>query len=56
MGDFMQEMISFFISKLGSFFSFLSGINLVSGVTFLGFLAGLFLIYLMIDNFLYRAR
>ena len=55
-GDLMQEMVTFFIGKLGAFISFLSGVNLVSGVTFLGFLAGLFLIYLMIDNFLYRAR
>ena len=55
-GDFLQEMITFFIGKLGAFVSFFSGVNLVSGVTFLGFLAGLFLIYLMVDNFLYRAR
>ena len=56
MGDLIQEMVTFFIGKLGAFISFLAGVNLVSGVTFLGFLAGLFLIYLMIDNFLYRAR
>lgn len=52
----MQEIIGFFISKLGSFISFLSSVQIVSGVSFLHFCGGLIVLMLVIHNILLRAR
>lgn len=52
----MQEIITFFIGKLGAFFSFLTTVEIVSGVSLLAFLGGLIVLMLVIHNLLLRAR
>ena len=52
----MMELLQFFIARLGSFFSFLGSVQIVSGVSFLHFCAGLIVLTLVIHNILLRAR
>ena len=52
----MSQVIGFFITKLGSFISFLSSVQIVSGVSFLSFCAGLIVLMLVIHNIVLRAR
>lgn len=52
----MQEVITFFINKLGAFFTFLGSVQIVSGVSFLHFLGALLVLMLIIHNIVLRAR
>lgn len=52
----MQEMLTFFAGRLGSFIAWLGGLTVVSGVSLLGLLGALFLVGLLIHNLLLRAR
>lgn len=52
----MYTLFNFFLTKLGSLFSFLGSVYIVSGVSILHFLAALFILMLVIHNVLLRAR
>lgn len=52
----MQDVITFFLNKLGAFISFLSSVQIVSGVSFLHFCAGIIILMLVIHNIVLRAR
>lgn len=52
----MELFISFFVSRIPEFFSCLSDMVIVAGVSLSGFLAALIIIGILIKNFLYTAR
>lgn len=52
----MTEMLEFFIAKLGFFISWLNTLQIVEGVSLLGFLAAIFILVLIIHNLLFRAQ
>lgn len=52
----MDTMLSFFMSLLPNFVSFLNTLMLSSGVSLMAFLAALFLIALLINNLLLRGH
>ncbi len=52
----MTEMITYFIGKLGLFFSWLGSLVIVEGVTILSFLGAIFLIFMLIRNLLLRGK
>lgn len=52
----MTEMIAFFTGRLGSFFGWLGSLELVSGVSLLGFFGAIMVVTLLIHNLLLRAR
>lgn len=51
----MQEMLTFFVGRLGNFIAWLDSLTVVSGVSWLALSGALFLIGLLIHNFLLRA-
>lgn len=52
----MTAFLSNIIGKLGSFISFLSGLEVVSGVSLLGIMGGLIILGVLINNFVLRGR
>lgn len=52
----MNDMLTFFVGRLGSLVSWLNSQMIVSGVSLLSFFGGLFLICLLIHFLLLRAR
>lgn len=52
----MAEMLTYFVGKLGAFFTWLGTLVLVDGVTLLSFFGAMFLITLLIVNLLLRAK
>lgn len=52
----MQSMIDFSVSLFGSYIGFINSLEIVSGVSLLGFCAALIIIAIMINSFLLRGR
>lgn len=52
----MTEMLGFFVSKLGSLFTWLTTVEIVSGVSLLAFFGGLFVLCVFINSLLLRGR
>lgn len=52
----MAEMMAFFAAKLGSFMTWLGTLVVVNGVTLLGLFGAFFVLFLVINNLLYRAK
>lgn len=52
----MTEMLNFFITSLGDFFGWLGTLVVANGVSLLGLFGAFFVIYMLLSNFLLRAR
>lgn len=52
----MQDMLTFLYQRLSDFINWLNSLQVVQGVSFLWLLAGFFVMYLIIHNFLLRAK
>lgn len=52
----MSQMVVYFIDLMPSFFYTLDNLFFVPGVSLLGVLLALFIIFLFLNNFLFRAR
>lgn len=52
----MADMLSYFIGKIGPFFSWLNSLSIVDGVTLMTFFGAMMLIIVLIRSLLLRAR
>lgn len=52
----MVQMLDFFVTLLPNFVSWLNSLVIAPGVSFMGFIAALFIIMLLINNFLLRGH
>lgn len=52
----VQQCLTYMISKVGDFFAWLTTLSFVEGVSIGSFLIALFIIGVLIRNFLYTAR
>ena len=52
----MNDLLAFLIGRLSSLLAWLSGLQIVEGVNLLTFFGAMFIITLLISNFLFSAK
>lgn len=52
----LSECIDWLVLVVRSFFAWLVQWNIFSGISYLSFIVGVFLVYLIIDNFLMKGK
>ena len=52
----VADAVSYYVSKIGSYFSLITSVPVVAGVSFGAFVAGLFIVGMLIRNFVYVGK